>query len=214
MSGASLGALPPAGWACSEEGEIENGEPQCKDDKDEDEDAADEEDEEDYASFKRSQSLEEGDVWRMKVVAERGVIVGIAAEEYDVERHGETYTSIAEVRLLDGTTYIDSDISEDGEEHWHDDHLEDHIPKTLPYDVAVRITKDGNLPQIQFNDDSVWHDFAPEGGAALKAGPWFPYLYLEGDGLLSDHRVDRPRATKSAGMKCKPASDPAPAPRW
>ena len=24
--------------------------------------------------------------------------------------------------------------------------------------------------------------------------------------------MDRPRATKSAGMKCKPASDPAPAP--
>ena len=58
----------------------------------------------------------------------------------------------------------------------------------------------------------MWHDFAPEGRAALKAGPWFPYLVLFGDGLLSDHRVDRPRATKSAGMKCKPASDPAPAP--
>ena len=57
MSGASeLGALPPAGWACSEEGEIKNGEPQCKDD-----DA--------FALFKHSQSLEEGDVWRMKVLA-------------------------------------------------------------------------------------------------------------------------------------------------
>ena len=78
--------------------------------------------------------------------------------------------------------------------------------------MALRISKDGNLPQIQFNDDSVWHDFAPEGGAALKAGPWFPYLYLYGDDILSDHRVDRPRATKSAGMKRKPASNPAPAP--
>ena len=94
----------------------------------------------------------------------------------------------------------------------HDRHLEDHIPETLPYDVALRITKDGNLPQIQFNDDSVWHDFAPEGRTALKAGPWFPYLDLDGDDLLSDHRVDRPRATKSAGMKRKPASNPAPAP--
>ena len=28
---------------------------------------------------------------------------------------------------------------------------------------------------------------------------------------LSDHRVDRPRATKSAGMKRKPAANPAPA---
>ena len=78
--------------------------------------------------------------------------------------------------------------------------------------MAVRISKDGNLPQIQFNDDSVWHDFAPEGGAALKAGPWFPYLWLSRDDLLSDHHVDRPRATKSAGMKRKPASNPAPAP--
>jgi hypothetical protein len=78
--------------------------------------------------------------------------------------------------------------------------------------VALRISKDGNLPQLQFNDDSVWHDFAPEGGAALKAGPWFPFLQLEGGGLLRDHRVDRPRATKSAGMKCKAASDPAAAP--
>ena len=78
--------------------------------------------------------------------------------------------------------------------------------------MALRISKDGNLPQIQFNDDSVWHDFAPEGEAALKAGPWFPYLFLSGGDLLSDHRVDRPRATKSAGMKRKPASNPAPAP--
>ena len=46
----------------------------------------------------------------------------------------------------------------------------------------------------------------------MKAGPWFPYLFLGGGDLLSDHRVDRPRATKSAGMKRKPASNPAPAP--
>ena len=72
--------------------------------------------------------------------------------------------------------------------------------------------KDGNLPQIQFNDDSVWHDFAPEGGTALKAGLWFPFLCLNGPDLLSNHRVDRPRATKSAGMKRKPASNPAPVP--
>ena len=29
---ASLGGLDPAGWACSEGGEIKNGEPQCKED--------------------------------------------------------------------------------------------------------------------------------------------------------------------------------------
>ena len=96
--------------------------------------------------------------------------------------------------------------------HFHPGHLEDHIPKTLPYDLALRINKDGNMPQLRFNEDGQWHDFAPEGGTALKAGPWFPCLFLGGDNLLSDHRVDRPRATKSAGMKCKPASIPAPAP--
>ena len=34
-----------------------------------------------------------------------------------------------------------------------------------------------NVPQIQFNDDDVWHDFAP-GRVALKAGPWFPHVVL------------------------------------
>ena len=61
MSGAPLGALPPAGWACSEEGEIENGQPQCKGDDDNVEDEDEDEDEED-ADFKHSQSLEAGDV--------------------------------------------------------------------------------------------------------------------------------------------------------
>ena len=72
--------------------------------------------------------------------------------------------------------------------------------------MALRVDPDRNVPQVQFNEDGVWHDFAPdqgEGRTALKAGPWFPYLIVgEGD-LLSGHRVDRPKATKSAGMKCK-----------
>ena len=140
-------------------------------------------------------------------------IVGFATEKYNVEEHWETYKNTAWVWLYRGTTDIGTDISQDGEGHLHGGLLEDHLPETLPCDVALRITKDGNLPQIQFNDDSVWHDFAPEGEtAALKAGPWFPYLVLFRGDLLSDHRVDRPRATKSAGMKCKPAANPAPAP--
>ena len=40
----------------------------------------------------------------------------------------------------------------------------------------------------------------------------FVQAELSEDDRLSDHCVDRPRATKSAGMKCKPASNPAPAP--
>jgi hypothetical protein len=49
-----------------------------------------------------------------------------------------------------------------------------HIPKTLPFDLALRIGKDGNMPQLRFNEDGEWHDFAPEGGTGLKARPWFP----------------------------------------
>jgi hypothetical protein len=127
-----------------------------------------------------------------------------------VKKHGETNKSIAGVNLSGGTTGINSDISRDGEQHLHLNHLKDYIPKTRPYDVALRITKDGNVPQIQFNDDAVWHDFAPD-RAAVKAGPWFPYLELCGaNDRLSDHCVHRPKPTKSAGKTSKaPAAAPA-----
>ena len=90
MSGASLGGLDPAGWNCREEGEIRNGELQCK------------EEEEEGALFKHSQSLEAEDFLRMKVVAGFGACVGIAAEGYDVERDEETYKSTAYVKLSTG----------------------------------------------------------------------------------------------------------------
>jgi hypothetical protein len=127
---------------------------------------------------------------------------------FDVEKHGETYKSTAGVNLNKGTTVIHSDISRDGQPHIHLGHLQDYIPKTLPYDLALRISKDGNVPQIQFNDDAVWHDFAPD-RAALKAGPWFPYLQLYGDAHLSDHCVHRPKPTKSAGKTIKAPAAPA-----
>jgi hypothetical protein len=192
-----MAPLDTAGWAHNAKGEVVNGGTRSPEGGD--------------AFFKHAQELQRGDVWRMRV--EGGdAMVGFAAEKYNAEKHLETRESTARVELGNGSTVINTDISEDGQNHFHIGHLEDHIPETKPYDVAVRITKDGNLPQIQFNDDSVWHDFAPEGGTALKAGLWFPFLFLDGDDLLSDHCVDRPRATKSAGMKRKPASDPAPAP--
>ena len=104
--------------------------------------------------------------------------------------------------LRTGSTIIKTDISQDGQEHYHC-HLKDYIPKTLPYDLALRINKDGNVPQIQFNDDDVWHDFAPN-RAALKAAPWFPYLGLgRAHVRLIDHSVHRPRAVKSAGKISK-----------
>ena len=70
-----------------------------------------------------------------------------------------------------------------------------------PFDLALRCEALSNVPQIQFNDDGVWHDFAGprKPRVALIAGPWFPYLRLMGaDIRLIDLRVDRPRATKSA----------------
>jgi hypothetical protein len=199
MSGAaSRGGLDPAGWKCDENGEIKNGEPQCKDEKH-------------YALFKHSQSLEAEDVSRMKVVAGGGAQVGIAAEGFDVERHWETQKSTAVVFLECGSTEIRSDISEDGKEHVHHDLFKDRIPKTLPYDLALRINKAGNMPQRRFNEDGQWHDIAPEGGAGLKAGPWFPFLMLYPDDRLSDHRVNRPRPVKGAGMKKSLAPSAVPA---
>jgi hypothetical protein len=114
------------------------------------------------------------------------------------------------VQLSDGSTFIYSDISRDGERHTHHGHLKDYIPKTLPYHLALRINKDGNVPRIQFNDDAVWHDFAPD-RAAVKAGPWFPFLLLcDANDRLSDHCVHRPKPTKSAGKTSKaPAAAPS-----
>ena len=92
------------------------------------------------------------------------------------------------VVLRTGTTAIHPGISEDGEEHYHPCHLKDYIPKILPYDLAFCINKNGNMPQLRFNEDGQWHDFVPEGGAGLKAGPWFPYLML----LSADVRLTVP----------------------
>ena len=118
----------------------------------------------------------------------------------DVERDGETRKSTAFVCLHSGTTFICADISKDGEFHYHEDLLQDLLPKTLPYDLALRISKDGNMPQLRFNEDGEWHDFATEVGTGLKAGPWFPYLLLCTGDRLSDHRVNRPRPVKGAGL--------------
>ena len=93
---------------------------------------------------KHGQSLEAEDVWTMKVVAGGKALVGAAGEGFDVERPRETGKSIAIVALHYSSTIIHSDISEDGEQHFHDSLLKDHIPKTLPiqtdwYDLALRI---------------------------------------------------------------------------
>ena len=178
-----MAPLDTAGWAHNGSGELMNGEPRSQGGAD---------------HFMYSQALQGGDVWRMRVEVGRRAWVGFATEQCNVEKNEETAKSTAWVYLYDGMTIIRSDISEDGEQHVHHDLLKDYIPKTLPYDLALRINKDGNVPQIQFDDDAVWHDFAPD-RAAPKPGPWFPFLQLDEGDRLSDHCVHRPKPTKSAG---------------
>ena len=180
-----LGALEPQGWSHDGWGEITEGRPQCKDG--------------DFAVFKHSRALLAKDVWRMRVEVGGDARVGFATEQYNVEKHGETGKSTAWVKLNTGMTCIRPDISHDGQPHYHDGHLGPYIPEA-PFDLAVRCEAVSNVPQIQFNDDDVWH----RTGVALKAGPWFPFLQLcSADVRLSDHSVYRPRAVKSAGKISK-----------
>jgi hypothetical protein len=87
-----------------------------------------------------------------------------------------TGDSNAVLSLGYGHTFIFPGISLDEEYHSHPNHLGPHIPEIKPYQLALRMDKESNVPQLQFNEDGVWHDFAPEGEGALKAGPWFSSL--------------------------------------
>ena len=125
--------------------------------------------------------------------------LGFSTEGLDVCRFGSTYMNTAWVNLADGTSHIYSGISLDGSGHsrasaWTDQQLPNtslcrSIPKTMPFELALRVAPEDNVPQIQFNNDGVWHDFVAEGRAALKAGPCFPYMMLWRANHLSDHRV-------------------------
>ena len=184
-------ALDPNGWECCDEGEIaEGGLPQCPA-------------EFDYACFKHSQTLHADDVFKMTIVEGNNVIVGFAGQNYDPKKDMQTVSSVACVELGNATAFVGPNISGDGEEHDHYSLLKDYIPTTKPYDLAMRCDKDGNVPQIQFNDDGMWHDFASDGRLALKPGPWFPFLTLHDDDRLDNLCVHRPRATKSAGKTLK-----------
>ena len=198
------------GWESSCLGTVVGGEPQCIPDTD------------GYGGlFKHSLALAAGDVWKMKSGGGAGyAIVGFAMQAFDCS--SKTIDNTAGLRLGNGYVVVWSDISLDGEQHVHPNHHLAHIPETETYQLALRIDKDGNVPQVQFNEDGVWHDFAPgrdedededededahdligaeetrPDRVALKEGPWFPYLCLYKDARVTDHRVDRPRARKSA----------------
>jgi hypothetical protein len=202
-----MAPLEHAGWSSNEDGEVVNGLPRSKGGAD-------------WACFKHAQELKANDVWRMRVEVGGDACFGIAGAGLDVERFSDLggvqrvsgWKSIAMVYLAHGHTFIRPDISLDGQDHSHFDYqccgLGLHIPQA-PFDLAVRCEAVSNVPQIQFNDDGVWHDFAPN-RVALNAGPWFPYLQLgDTDVRLIDHRVDRPKPTKSAGKTTRTPAAPA-----
>ena len=146
------------------------------------------------------------------------VAIGFAGETLDVKNYMKTSRSSAYVHLGSGTTFIRRLLSEDGRLHCHQTLLQSKIPKTTPYEVALRCEVGSNVPQIQFNDDGTWHDFAPAakqgykapgfspalawndsvsglkpGGAGrigLKPGAWYPYLMLNESARLSDHVME------------------------
>jgi hypothetical protein len=188
----------------------------------------DQEDRENYldfedreAYFKHSQPFLPGDVLRFTVdECLEFSSSGFAGAELDPSKFfsEEISSAAAWVHLGDGTTSVLGGISLDGRDYSHDDHIFAHLPEAAPYDVALRVETGSNVPQIQFNEDGAWHDFAPldkafpECRTALKAGPWFPFLSLSMGECVSDFRIDHPKPTKSAGKKMSalPATSVAP----
>jgi hypothetical protein len=144
-----------------------------------------------YARFKHCHEVNAGDVWSMTVEHGRGVI-GFCGEEYNVHKHKETSSTTVWVHLGSGTTYTNVDMSLDLKTTSQPDFLQDLIPETSPYTVALRCDRDGNVPQIQFQEDGVWHDFAPE-RAAVRAGPWYVFMDLYQGDYMHDHIVQKPK---------------------
>ena len=167
---------------------------------------------------KHPAALYAGDVWSMTAADVGSSTVGFVGDAYDVKTSSrdDAGQGIAWMTLDEGTTCIRSDFSLDEKEHIATYHLpipgneigEDGYPiyreDWEPYQLSLRIDKESHVPQAQFNEDGVWHDFAPGGaGAALKGeGPWFPYLRLASRDRVVGHCVTRPsKPTKSASSK-------------
>jgi hypothetical protein len=170
--GAKPVCLDPAGWKHNTGGDVAGGQPAAVEHSPA---------KGGNAHFKHSNPLCSGEVWRMRFIFQGGdcASIGLAAVGYDPESHVLTQDGTAEVGLGDGSTSIGPGISLDGQEHYHEQgQLE--MPQCAMLDVAIRCDPDGNVPQMQFSEDGVWHDFAPSGRSrvALHAGPWFPYLAL------------------------------------
>jgi hypothetical protein len=129
------------------------------------------------AFFKRSLALSTGHVVRIRVVEDSGEVyyyydecgestcVGFAGHNI---AWASTSTAIGRHEL----------VVRNEQNHIHLNHLRPHIPKTAPYTLALRVHPDGKMPQIQFNEDGMWHNFVPEDRTALAVGPWFSHLNL------------------------------------
>ena len=155
------------------------------------------------AFYKHSQAIIAGDICKMKVAGRR-VYVGFAGEAYSPWKHNATRGSTAGVWLDSGTTVLRSEISSDGQRHYHPDHLRDFIPKTVRFDVALRCETISNVPQIQFNEDGVWHDLGTQRMAVklstsrvaaehctAKSHSWYPCLALWAGESMTEMRVSR-----------------------
>ena len=154
--------------------------------------------------FVFSQALRPGDVWKARVEVVDSLLVGFAGDKFRPGVEADTGRSTAWVELGSGAVHIAEDVSRDKTKHYHRRHLAPHLPKTAPYDIALRCHPTSAVPQIQFNidfeEDGAWHDFIPadeniNGGkpAALTVDlqHFFPYLAVCQEVRLSEFVVER-----------------------
>jgi hypothetical protein len=127
------------GWVCSSpRGEVVDGQPQIKQICS------------GRAAFKYYPGLAAGAVWRMRVEGgKRGASFGFTDE-------GENR---AMVKLSDGSSQISASLSLDGQGH-RGCFLRPYFPEQVPFDLALRVDPDGNVPQVEINEDG-WHDWFP-----------------------------------------------------
>jgi hypothetical protein len=140
--------------------------------------------------FKHQHALNAGDILKMHVEGsvQLAASIGFAGQAYDPSRHTDTCRSTSWVSLGNGNAYIMAALGEEGVFRSHVSQLHPHASHGALNDVSLRCDPNGNVPQIQFNEDGVWHDWFKD-RAALKAGPWFPYLQMYG-ACLSNFRVE------------------------
>ena len=139
--------------------------------------------------FKHQHALNAGDILKMHVNSvQLAASIGFAGQAYDPSRHADTCRSTSWVSLGNGNAYIMAALGKEGVFRSHVSQLHPYASRGALNDVSLRCDPKGNVPQIQFNEDGVWHDWIKD-RAALKAGPWFPYLQMYG-ACLSNFRVE------------------------